>query len=132
MNGMMGFMPDHLPPAADRDALLVELVSWHAPEWFGGIEMVLDALGPYLVDAPRDVLLLCERMAARLEVADVDDSDGGLSVAFERLESIHAAACAAARIPRPELQQRLERLAYASDIEAFATWRVTHAGALRP
>ena len=32
------------------------------------MEFVLDALNDYVDDAPRDVLLWCERMAARLEV----------------------------------------------------------------
>ena len=136
-----------LPPAADRDALLVALVSMGvrtrafleevdlstatpididrraAPEWFAGVESVLDALHDYVNDAPRDVLLLCERMAARLEVADVDDSDGGMTDAMQRLEAIHADSCRKSRIPPLELEERLTRLAYASDMDAFADWR---------
>ena len=151
---MMTPMSAQLPPAADRDALLVELVCLGArtrafleevdiatatpiyieyraaPDWFAGIESSLDSLADYVSEAPRDVLLLCERMAARLELADVDDSDGRMTDALKRLEVLHAVACGSYRMPRAELEARLERLAYASDMDGFADWRVTHARVL--
>lgn len=101
-----------------------------AEEWVAGVEFVLDGLVHYLEDAAYDVLLLCERMAARLDVADVDDSDGGLGEVLRSLEALHAEACARCPFPAHELSDRLERLAYASDMEVFADWRVTHAQAL--
>jgi hypothetical protein len=98
-----------------------------APDWFEGIDAVIDELEDHLANEPAAVLLLAEHAIARLEAAAVDDSDGHLIEFVPRVERMHAEACERAGLMGAELASHLGVLAEASEYDAFHSAPDTHA-----
>lgn len=101
-----------------------------APEWFDGIARVIDELQSWVERRPDVVVVLIERMIGRLDTASIDDSDGGLVDAFERLEPLHARAASSAGEDPVMLAERLVAIAIALELEPFSRAASTHRDAL--
>lgn len=119
---MERFDPHHVPGdwTAEDLALLDALVDATAtpvhmsyrlaPEWAEGVHRVLDDLEALAARRPTVCLELIEHGLARLDCANLDDSDGWITQFCERLAPLHAEAAAAAGLPANELARRLARL----------------------
>src|SRR5947209_15971964 len=101
-----------------------------AAEWFDGLADVIDELEQCARTRPDVALSLIEHMVIRLDGAGVDDSDGGLVEAFDRLEPMHAGAASAAEEDPAALAERLVELAHALDVEPFGSATTTHRAVL--
>ena len=75
----------------DATATPVEITRRLAEEWFTGVEWALDDLEELATRRPTIALVLTEHLLLRLEagLSCVDDSDGGMVVALERLLPLH-------------------------------------------
>ena len=75
----------------DATATPVEITRRLAEEWFAGVGWVLDDLEELASRRPTITLVLAEHLLVRLEraLASVDDSDGGMVMALERLLPLH-------------------------------------------
>jgi hypothetical protein len=101
-------------------------------EWSEGLNATIDELEDFVAQDAVAVLLLAEHALGRLEIADIDDSDGHFTIAFPRLEVLHATACAKAGLGGRELALRLNELAERSGLEAFERAAETHRDPLGP
>lgn len=101
-----------------------------APAWFDGIADVIDAIESCTGRRPDIAVVLIEHVIARLDVASVDDSDGGIVEALERLEPLHAVAASSAGEDPIELGERMVGLAHQLDLEPFGTPGETHGAVL--
>ena len=77
----------------DATATPVEITRRLAEEWFTGVEWALDALEELATRRPAVALVLAEHLLLRLEdaLSSVDDSDGGMGRALDRLLPLHRA-----------------------------------------
>lgn len=114
----------------DATATPVHIGYTLAPEWFDGIADVVDELEACTGGRPDIAVVLIEHVIARLDAASVDDSDGGIVAALERLEPLHAAAASSAGEDPIELGERLVRLAHRLDLEPFGRPGETHGAIL--
>jgi hypothetical protein len=116
------FDPRHLPGdwTADDEALLqavddatatpIHIAYGLAPEWADGVHAVIDELETLASCRPRVAIELIEHALARLDKADLDDSDGWLTQFCERLAVMHTEAAAAAEIPAAQIAARIALL----------------------
>jgi hypothetical protein len=116
----------------DATATPVSIERHLGREWSDGLNAMIDELEDFAQQDPLAVLLLCEHALGRLEIADLDDSDGHLMIAFPRLEELHATACAQAGPRGRELAVRLNELADRSEMDAFDRAAETHREPLGP
>jgi hypothetical protein len=97
----------------DATATPVEIDRRLAEEWFAGIGWMLDELEDLALRRPAVALELAEHLLVRLEAAlpCVDDSDGGVTDALERLLPLHR------QLAGERTQRRLRAL---GDLELLA------------
>ena len=114
----------------DATATPVDIGYTLAPEWFDGIADVIDELESCSGRRPDIAMVLIEHVIARLDAASVDDSDGGIVEALQRLEPLHAVAASRAGQDPIELGERLVRLAHQLDLEPFGSPSATHGAIL--
>jgi hypothetical protein len=116
----------------DATATPVYIAYAFAPEWFDGVQAMIDELEAVVPARPAVAVALIEHAILRLDRAAgaVDDSDGGLVEAFERLEPLHAAAAMAAHVDPGALARRVVELADGLDVEPFVDAARTHRDAL--
>jgi hypothetical protein len=124
------FDPRHLPDdwTADDEALLqaiddatatpIHVAYRLAPEWADGVHAAIDDLETIASFRPRVAVELIEHALARLDKADLDDSDGWLTQFCERLAVMHTEAAAAAEIPAAQIAARIALL-QALDLRPF-------------
>jgi len=98
-----------------------------AEEWYEGVAAAIDDIESLLRDDPVAALLLAEHVLERLERAELDDSDGHIVHAVDRLELLHAEAALAGFLTGEQLADRLLELARRSGLDAFAESARTHA-----
>jgi hypothetical protein len=90
----------------DATATPIEITRRLAEEWFTGVEWALDELEELATHRPPVALVLTEHLLLRLEdaLASVDDSDGGMVTALERLLPLHRS------LARDQADERLDAL----------------------
>jgi uncharacterized Zn finger protein len=105
-----------------------------AYDYFRTVDAAIAEIEGLLEDHPAAVVELAEHALSALEAVHeaVDDSDGGLGIALERLSELHLAACAACA-PRSEaLAERLFHMELASELDVFHGAAATYAEVLGP
>lgn len=97
----------------DATATPVDIDRRLAEEWFAGVSWVLDDLEDLAARRTATALELTEHLLLRLEAAlpDVDDSDGGMALAVDRLLALHRRIAAGQSVARLRELGDLELLA---------------------
>lgn len=93
-----------------------------APDYFGRVDDAIDSVAAVLSSgrAPEAIELAEHFLEALEEVGGmVDDSDGGLGLALDRLQSLHRDACEQAEVDPAALAERLFEQMLASEWELF-------------
>lgn len=135
--GASGPPPDVAAFAAAIDAAVEPegFVSYReAFDYFSTVGAAIDEVEALLDGHPAIVVELAEHALAALEEAceSIDDSDGGLMMALDRLSALHLAACAACAPPSEALAERLFHMEMASDVGVFHGAAETYAEVLGP
>lgn len=110
-------------------------VPYHeAYDYFRTVGAAIAEIEALLDDHPAAVVELAEHALSALEAVyeAVDDSDGGLRVALERLSELHLAACMDSAPPPEALAERLFRMELASGLDVFHGAAATYAEVLGP
>jgi hypothetical protein len=102
----------------DATATPIHIAYRLAPEWADGVHAVIDDLETLAAARPAVGIELIGHALARLDQADLDDSDGWLMQFCERLAVMHTETAAGAGLPADQVAARIALL-QALDLRPF-------------